>query len=120
MALTMPHLTPHTTAIQPPPTTHTHIFTTTTTTLCRFVAPEEAAEAAEEAKRRRLCAVISSLLDMVSGSGVAKERALFMSLMKKEIDRVNAQIAASRSSAEGKCSQMCSQEESCACSCVVD
>lgn len=53
------------------------------------IAPEEAAAEAAAAKDKRLKAIIGSLVEMATTSAVAKERAMFMDLMRKEMDRVN-------------------------------
>ena len=42
---------------------------------------EEVVEAAEE-KQRRLRKAVQALIDLVTGSGVAKERVAFMQLLK--------------------------------------
>uniref|UniRef100_A0A7S0S1J7 Mitochondrial proton/calcium exchanger protein n=1 Tax=Chlamydomonas leiostraca TaxID=1034604 RepID=A0A7S0S1J7_9CHLO len=57
------------------------------------VSAEEAAEAATEAREARIRQIVSSLMDLATGSGVTKERKLFMDLMRNEINRVNAVLA---------------------------
>ncbi|KAF5830338.1 LETM1-like protein-domain-containing protein [Dunaliella salina] len=59
------------------------------------VSAEEAAEEEAQAREKRLRDITNALLDLATGSGVAKERKVFMDLMRNEIDRVNTVLAKS-------------------------
>jgi len=59
------------------------------------VSPEEAAEEEAQAREKRLRDITNALLDLATGSGVAKERKVFMDLMRNEIDRVNTVLSKS-------------------------
>ncbi|GAX86168.1 hypothetical protein CEUSTIGMA_g13581.t1 [Chlamydomonas eustigma] len=53
---------------------------------------EEVAAAAAEEQQRRLRKAVQALLDLATGSGVAKERVTFMELLKNETDRLNEDL----------------------------
>lgn len=57
------------------------------------MSAEERAVTEREERERKIRAIVGSLMDLASSSGVAKERSLFMDLMRNEIDRVNKQLA---------------------------
>mmetsp|Transcript_18273 Transcript_18273/g.39333 ORF Transcript_18273/g.39333 Transcript_18273/m.39333 type:complete len:828 (+) Transcript_18273:252-2735(+) len=64
------------------------------------MSEEEKLVREKEVRDRRISATIQALMDLAS-NGVAKERTMFMDLLKKETDRVNADLAKTVATTQG-------------------
>lgn len=69
--------------------------------LTESLSAEERAQASAEERQRRLHKALQALVDLAASGGVAKERTLFMELVKTETERLNRDLAKSAKPAGG-------------------